>query len=223
MRNTAKNWIAISLGAAGAGAGLMCLLDPKRGRRRRELISDKALHSAKIMGREIEGSGRDWTNRAQGFAIETSTRLAKETVPDNVLVDRVRSKIGRAVSHPKAIEVTAERGVVDLSGGVLRSEMRRAIRCAESVRGVRAVCHDTLRTYADERGIPGFEQRGRKVEVPRDNNKDSEQRRPSRKLRALRWGVAFGSAAVAVYRALPEKIEQRRQEVKPNTASDIAA
>jgi hypothetical protein len=192
MRNTKKNWIAISIGAAGAGAGLMYLLDPKRGRSRREFVGDKALHATKVASRQFWGSGRDLSNRARGFAAETTSRLAGETVPDEVLAERVRSKIGRVLSHPKAVDVSAEGGV-------------------------KAVRHDTLRTYADERGIPGFEQRGRQRE-PRE-----EKRRPSRKLRALRMGIAIGSATVAAYRALMKSAQPRLQRIKPQSASDIAA
>ena len=223
MRNTKTNWIAISLGAVGTGAGLMYLLDPKRGRERRSFIGEKALHAAKVASREFQGSGRDLTNRARGFAIETTSRLAEENVPDEVLVERVRSKIGRVLSHPKAVGISAENGIVDLSGGVLRSQMRRAIGCAESVRGVRAVRHDTLRTYADERGIPGFEQRGGKKAPLRDQRELRQQRKPSRKMRALRMGIAIGSAAVAAYRALTKDVQPRTQDAKPSTASDIAA
>jgi hypothetical protein len=100
MRKKSKNTLAITLGALGAGAGLMFLLDPDRGGRRRGFIGDKALHAAKFFGNRVDRRSHDAANRAQGLVAETSARVAKETLPDEVLVERVRSKIGRVVTHP---------------------------------------------------------------------------------------------------------------------------
>jgi hypothetical protein len=205
MRNRTKNLAAITLAAAGAGAGLMFLFDPNRGGRRRGFIGGKAVHVAKFMGRGFQRRSRDLGNRAQGVVAETSARMAQKTASDEVLADRVRSKMGRVLTHPRAIDVTAERGVVELRGAVLRSERQKAIRAAESIRGVVAVRHDALLTYSDDQGIPGFQERRRWQEL--------KQPKPRKKFRKLRFAFAVVSGAVATYRALkgsrPGK--QRRQ------------
>lgn len=214
MRRKSKNMLAITLGAVGAGAGLMFLLDPERGGSRRGFIGGKALHVAKFFGRGVEGRSR---NRAQGVAAETSARVAKETVPDEVLAERVRSKVGRVVTRPRSIDVLAERGVVELRGAVLRSERRHAIRAAESVRGVRAVQYDALMTYSDEQRMPGFQPRGRSQEL--------KQAKPCERFRSLRLGVALASGLIAGYQAFKRSSQPRprRSETMPASSSDIAA
>jgi hypothetical protein len=63
----------------------------------------------------------------------------QEDVTDDVLVERVRSKIGRCVSHPRAIEVSAHDGRVVLSGKVLQRESPRLLSAVWGVRGVRGI------------------------------------------------------------------------------------
>lgn len=60
---------AISLLAgAGIGAGLMYMLDPRMGRRRRALVRDKMASMAHQAGDAAEVVGRDMKNRARGLA-----------------------------------------------------------------------------------------------------------------------------------------------------------
>jgi hypothetical protein len=60
---------AISLLAgAGLGAGLMYMLDPRMGRRRRALVRDKMVSMAHEAGDAAEMIGRDMKNRARGLA-----------------------------------------------------------------------------------------------------------------------------------------------------------
>ncbi len=217
MRRKSKNMLAITLGAVGAGAGLMYLLDPDRGGSRRGFIGDKAQHAAKLLSRGVLRQSRDMANRAQGVAAEVNARVAPGTAPDEVLAERVRSKIGRLVSHPRAIEVAAERGVVELRGAVLRSERPRAIRVAESVRGVRAVQHDALMTYSDEERMPGFQPRSRPQEL--------KEAKPPKKAGSLRLGLALASGIIAGYRAFRRSSQPRgrRSQTAPARSSNIAA
>jgi gas vesicle protein len=205
-----KGLIAISVGAAGAGAAMMYLFDPKRGKRRRAYVGEKAGHAAREAGREVERNTRDLSNRLRGAAVETSKRLTQNDAPDEVLAEKVRSKLGRVLSHPRAIDVSAERGVVDLRGAVPRSERGRAIRTAESVRGVRIVRHDALRTYSDEEAISGVR---REVEQP-------EWRRPrSGAIRALRVGIAIMSGIVGTYRAVQNNRRASQRQRTGETSS----
>jgi hypothetical protein len=132
----------------GLGLGVMYILDPDRGRRRRALIRDKVTHSAHAGADAVSATGRDLAQRAAGVAARVRGSLTHEDVEDAVLVERVRAQLGRLVSHPRAIAVSADEGCVTLSGPVLQEEVKRLCRGVGRVRGVREVVnaldeHDT--------------------------------------------------------------------------------
>jgi BON domain len=152
-----KEVVATSIGTAGAGAALMFFLDPDEGNKRRAFVRDKVLHIARQNGGSIGKAARDLGNRTRGMVSEAKSRMAEQSgTDDEVLAERVRSKIGRVVSYPRAIEVSVRNGVVTLRGDVLRSETRRLMSEAYSVRDVKEVRND-LKTHSDESGVPGFE------------------------------------------------------------------
>ncbi len=126
----------------GLGTGLMFLLDPARGRRRRALLRDKAVWAARKTGDCVEVTARDLRNRTQGLVTGLQSRLSSEPVDDAVLVDRVRSKLGRVVSHPGAIHVTAQNGNVTLSGPVLSAEVPELLACVNRIQGVNEVTNN---------------------------------------------------------------------------------
>jgi len=126
---------------AGFSAGALCaaLLEPKRGAARRAKLKDKTLSWARQAGREAVRRGRDLQQRAEGAVHEAKARVQPEDVPDEVLVERVRAQIGRPVSHPRAIEVTAHDGEVTLSGPIVPEELDDLLQRVARVRGVRSV------------------------------------------------------------------------------------
>ncbi len=120
--------------AAGAGAGLMYLLDPDRGRRRRAVLRDTAVSSVGDISGALATGSRDLANRVKGLAARTSASFKTDEADDEIIRARVRSKLGRVVSHPGAIEVAVRNGDVTLTGAVLASE-------ADALKsGVSAVC-----------------------------------------------------------------------------------
>ena len=127
---------------AGLGAAAMFLLDPARGRRRRALVRDKLALMTRKTGDCIEVTTRDVTNRTRGLISELKSRLSSEQPDDAVLVDRVRSKLGRVVSHPAAINVTAQNGIVTLGGPVLAAEVPHLLSCAKWTAGVQEVINN---------------------------------------------------------------------------------
>jgi uncharacterized membrane protein len=127
------------LGGIGLGAGLMYLLDPNRGRRRRAVMRDTINHAGHLLSRAAGITSRDISHRAQGLWAEGGHLFTHDEVSDEVLTARVRSKVGRAVTHPHAIRVTALDGHVSLSGDILSSEVDDLLICAAKVRGVRTV------------------------------------------------------------------------------------
>lgn len=126
------------LGAA-IGAGVMYLLDPVDGRRRRALARDKANRYGREAGRAGARTGRDLWNRTRGTAYETSKRLRRERVPDGVLVDRVRSEMGHVVHDPTSVTVTCRGGHVTLAGEVRDEELNRLLERVASTPGVSGV------------------------------------------------------------------------------------
>lgn len=121
------------------GAGLMYLLDPNVGRTRRALLRDKltgTLHDS----RDFVGAGvRDLRNRAGGAVHQTTSHIRPDSADDETLAERVRAKLGRYVSHPRALSVEAQEGSVTLRGLILREEAEPLIGAVSSVRGVREV------------------------------------------------------------------------------------
>jgi uncharacterized membrane protein len=164
---------ALASGLA-AGAGLMFLLDPARGRRRRKLVRDKVRHEAHAMSELVEKAQRDMEHRAQGLAAEVRARLHPEEVSDEVLEARVRSRLGRLVGHPGAIEVHAHRGHVILRGPVLRREFGDLIAGIREVRGVEAVephlePHESAEGVAALQGGTAQRGRGPRFELRQEN------------------------------------------------------
>ena len=127
---------------AGLGAAAMFLLDPDRGKRRRMLVRDKLALATRKTGECLEITSRDVSNRTRGWYSEIKSRISSETPEDSVLIDRVRSKLGRVVSHPGAITVSAQNGVVTLTGPVLADEVPHLLSCLKWTAGVQHVNND---------------------------------------------------------------------------------
>jgi hypothetical protein len=134
----------------------MALLDPDRGKRRRALVRDKANRAARTLGDAAGTTWRDLSHRAAGVASEAKRIARGEVVADRVLAERVRSKIGRLVSHPGAIEVEASRGEVTLAGAVLKREVEGLLRGVRCVRGLTRL-EDRLEAHERPDGVPALQ------------------------------------------------------------------
>lgn len=127
------------LSAAGMGAGMMYLFDPDRGKRRRALVCNKAEHASKIAIVAAGKTRRDVRNRFLGAYAEFESLFRSEEVSDDILEARVRSKLGRVVSHPHAIEVKAVEGVVIVSGPILADEVLPLLETVIAMYGVKNI------------------------------------------------------------------------------------
>jgi hypothetical protein len=130
----------------------MYLMDPERGRRRRALVRDTIAHAANAGSGSLGSLGRDLSHRAAGAIARARGALRRRPVDDDVLIERVRAKLGRVVSHPHAIAVNASDGSVRLRGSILESELPRLMRAVARVRGVRGVEHELERLNIWQRG-----------------------------------------------------------------------
>jgi hypothetical protein len=128
------------LGCMGLGAGMMYVLEPRLGRRRRALVRDKAQAYWRRMGKFIGQTARDARQRTYGLIAETQAQIRGANVPeDAVLVARVRAQIGHVVSQAGAVDVTAHQGRVTLSGSIAAHEVEKLLSAVASVAGVTAV------------------------------------------------------------------------------------
>lgn len=139
------------LALVGLGAGLMFYADPERGRRRRALVRGRLVRTWHDLEHVLGMASRDLANRTRGLwagARSLPSRFAGVHVPDEVLVARVRSKLGRYVSHPRAIGVSSYQGRVTLRGPILADEVDGLLAAVFRVPGVAGV---TYRLDAHER------------------------------------------------------------------------
>ncbi|HVG06778.1 MAG TPA: BON domain-containing protein [Thermoanaerobaculia bacterium] len=127
------------LGGVGLGAGLMYLLDPDGGRRRRALARDKAVHGLKVSGKALRRTSADVGNRTRGLVAGATSRLRKGSPDDVKLEGRVRSKLGRHLSNPSALQVQCADGRVILSGPVSASELDKLLAKVQKIKGVHEV------------------------------------------------------------------------------------
>jgi gas vesicle protein len=141
---------------AGVGAASMFILDPDRGARRRALVRDKAVWASRKTRDAAEATRRDLSNRAMGLRARVRNQFADDTADDTTLHARVRSALGRATSHPRAICVNVMNGTVTLTGDVLEAEALAVESAVSGVRGVDTV-HCALRTYESAEGIPSLQ------------------------------------------------------------------
>jgi hypothetical protein len=140
---------------------MMYILDPDRGRRRRALVRDQLVSAGHRFPDAVGATARDLSNRTRALAAEAGSMLSGEgEISDDVLVARVRSKMGRVVSHPHAVGVTAEEGRVTLSGPILADEVDDLLSCVSRVRGV-AGMENRLEVH-DEAGNVSALQGGRR-------------------------------------------------------------
>ena len=164
-----ENRTLMLIAGAGAGAGVMYLLDPDRGRRRRALVRDKMVRAANVTGEALEATWRDARNRAEGWTSMARSSVSSHTPTERELINRVRSKLGYLVSHPRAIEVHADasrQGRIILSGPVLTDEVDRLISGIRRIRGVQDV-DDQLERHDEPGTIPGLQGRPWRRSGPR--------------------------------------------------------
>jgi osmotically-inducible protein OsmY len=82
--------------------------------------------------------------------------LTRERVPDAVVAERVRSRVGHVVSHPGSIEIAAQDGRVTLAGPALTRELDPLLRKVARVRGVTAV-ENKLDLHEEAGSVPGLQ------------------------------------------------------------------
>ncbi len=135
------------------GAGLMYLLDPDRGTRRRHVARDRLGRARRRMSDEIAAAARNVKNRSAGTFAELRSRFGNDDAEDAIIEERIRARVGRLVSHPGAIDVAVISGEATLLGAVLEDELEELLDGVGAVRGVRRVWNQ-LDVYGVPDGVP---------------------------------------------------------------------
>lgn len=104
-----------------------------------------------ILGGLGLGAGVIW-----GLLAEARSALEGPIEEDDAVADRVRTRLGRTVSRPGAVQVSVENGVVTLAGTVAAAEFDRLVSSVLRVRGVRDV-NDQLDVRPTADGARDFE------------------------------------------------------------------
>jgi uncharacterized membrane protein len=156
----------------GAGITAMYFMDPDRGRRRRALLSDKLMSAGSGLPNAVRVSATDISNRAAGAWASASRLFSSDDPSDQVLEARIRSKMGRVISHPHAVHVNARNGRITLDGVILAHELPHLLSTVESVSGVQDV-ENRLRVHDTPGNIPslqgGRERTGEQWELLQQN------------------------------------------------------
>src|SRR5690606_11537497 len=79
-----------------------------------------------------------------------------EPVSDQILEARVRAQLGRLVSHPHSISVSASDGRITLSGPILADEVEHLLDRVAAIRGVKAV-ENALEIHEQADNVPGLQ------------------------------------------------------------------
>jgi osmotically-inducible protein OsmY len=143
------------LAGAGIGATAMYLFDPQMGRTRRAFLREKLTSYARGAGDTLGDLAQEVGYRAYGTVMELRYQLDRGIPSDRVLEARVRSKLGRVVSHPGSVNATATDGKVALSGPILADEVDRALMAVRLIPGVTGVVNQ-FDVHQSPDSVPGL-------------------------------------------------------------------
>ena len=141
------------IGGIALGALAMYLADPSQGRRRRALAQDRMRRMTSKTGTAFNEVVRDAGQRLSGLQAQASRMMGQRAKPidDHVLEARVRSRIGRIISHSHPVQVAAHQGRVTLSGPVLEHERQQLMELVGAIPGVEDV-RDRMERHDESMG-----------------------------------------------------------------------
>lgn len=192
-----KGFAGFLIAGIGVGAGCMYLMDPDRGRFRRVLLRDKTVGAYRRACTSVDRAQSDFANRAHGLIANVKSTVRHGPIDNDQLVERVRARLGRLVSHPHAIDVIARNGRITVSGAVLEHEAAQFLSGVSAIHGVSSVC-DHLERHGDASNVPSL-QGGRERHAARLEFLQNDW--PL----ALRMLAGIGGGSLGVYGLLSSK------------------
>ena len=149
------NKLLSALTGFGLGSTLTYIFDSRSGRARRARMRDEAMHVANKTEVSFGKAARDVFNRSQGTVAKLHP-FKEDVTSDEIITQRVRSKLGRYVSHPHSVQVSVKNGRVTLSGLIFLNEVRRLMKHVSSISGVSEV-DNQLEEHSSDDHIPGLQ------------------------------------------------------------------
>ena len=162
-----------AVGGACVGAALLYTLDVQA---RRPPPREAARQGAprREAGRIGHGPGGLRHRRPQPRHPPPPARSSSrpKAVDDRILAERVRSKMGRYVSHPHSIGVLVQDGKVTLAGPIVAGEAAGLLDHVRRIPGVKGV-EDALHPHEKSAGVPGLQggqlRKGERAEILQAN------------------------------------------------------
>jgi osmotically-inducible protein OsmY len=121
----------------------MYFLDPTSGRLRRSAARNRVVTTSRETGEAVRGRAKAMASRAKSLAERSLARFDSTAPSDDVLAQRVRTALGRVISHPRMISIAAQGGTVTLSGSVSEEEAQGLSATVRSVDGVKDLVDQT--------------------------------------------------------------------------------
>ena len=177
------------LWGAAIGAGLMYFLDPENGNRRKALVRDRVYRLQNKGDEALDTAFNDLRMRTRGMLAKGMAMVSEQDIPDYILEERIKSRMGFFIRHPGALEVSMQDRTAVLNGDVLENEVGDLIKGVRMVRGVKDV-QNHLRVHREAGNIPQLQGEGW---MPGDT-RGSMQWSPSARLFA-----GFGAAYLMLY------------------------
>ena len=146
--NSKSGSVCSLLAGLCVGAAAMYFLDPQTGRRRRALVRDQVTHAKSVVQEVGQARTKDIAQRATGWWNNLTSAFREHDHSDEAINARIRSRLGRVVKHPEAIDTAVVNGCAALRGTVLPHELDHLLETVRKVPGVKVVDHRL--TFADQ-------------------------------------------------------------------------
>lgn len=153
MSSMLRSKASIFVLSAATSATLIYFLDARAGARRRSTLADKIIHWGRVGVHRANRQFRYFMNRTYGRSYEIGKSLLSnaDEISDDILVERIRSKVGRILAHPKMLRIDSDQGRIRLSGYALTQEIPRLYQLVRRVRGVRSIHANNVIPVESER------------------------------------------------------------------------
>ncbi|MDQ3439314.1 MAG: BON domain-containing protein, partial [Planctomycetota bacterium] len=155
-RNSASGWfgreeensyvpetstVVSAVAALATGVGLMYLLDPTDGARRRNILLGKATRFLNETGDFARRTGRHLANRSRGVAHDTQSMFQRggEPADDRTVSERIRARIGHLQQSNVDVNVAVIDGRATLTGRCAPDDVEALISTVQSTPGVASI------------------------------------------------------------------------------------
>ena len=130
-----------AVAALAAGVGLMYLLDPTDGARRRNTLLAKATRCLNETGDFARRTGRHLANRSRGVAHDTQSMFQRggEPADDRTVTERIRARIGHLQQSAADVNVAVIDGRATLTGRCSTDDVEALIATVQGTPGVASI------------------------------------------------------------------------------------